>query len=294
MSVDVASETAVADHSAAEELQVQQAGYLIELSLDWIILRASENVHRLLGESHVSLIDEPLGRFVQSQPLHDLRNLFSRLSWTTGVARAYRVRLTEDGRRVDLAFQISNGRVLLEASDSPESGHGETIGSVVGLIDGIEGASPQVVIDNAARRMRALTGYDSVTYVDAGGTVRSESRRPGISSIRRSAAITRAGEQSRLVTDVSAVPVPIFPRSGRDSAPRAARLRAPRQEERALLEADGIMATMRVPVRLRGEIVGCFECDHCAPRRADLELHAAAELFAQMFALRLRIAELGG
>ena len=33
MSVDVASETAVADHSAAEELQVQQAGYLIELSL---------------------------------------------------------------------------------------------------------------------------------------------------------------------------------------------------------------------------------------------------------------------
>ncbi len=59
---------------------------MLELSLDWIVLRASENIHRLLGESHVTVIDEPLGRFVQSQALHDLRNLFSRLSGTTGIA----------------------------------------------------------------------------------------------------------------------------------------------------------------------------------------------------------------
>ena len=68
--------------------RVQLAGYLLELSLDWIVLRASENAHHLLGESHVTLIDEPLGKFVQSQALHDLRNLFSRLSGTTGSGRA--------------------------------------------------------------------------------------------------------------------------------------------------------------------------------------------------------------
>jgi light-regulated signal transduction histidine kinase (bacteriophytochrome) len=82
--------------SETGELQLQPAGFLIELSLDWIVTRASENVNRLLGESHVTLIDEPLSRFVQAQALHDLRNHFSRLSGSTGVAKAYRVRLSED------------------------------------------------------------------------------------------------------------------------------------------------------------------------------------------------------
>src|SRR3982751_4303711 len=96
-------------------VRVQSGAYLLELSLDWIVLRASENVHPLLGESHVTLIDEPLGKFVHSQALHDLRNLFSKLSGTTGVGRAYAVRLTEDPDLVDIAFQVVEGRVLLEA-----------------------------------------------------------------------------------------------------------------------------------------------------------------------------------
>src|SRR5215211_2059108 len=100
---------------AVVQTGIQPGGYLLELSLDWLVLRASENIHHLLGESHVTLIDEPIGRFVQSQALHDLRNLFSRLSGTTGVARAYRVRLTHERDLVDVSFQLNDGRVLLEA-----------------------------------------------------------------------------------------------------------------------------------------------------------------------------------
>src|SRR6476646_3512028 len=98
----------------AEPSGVQSCAYLLELSPDWIVLRASENIHHLLGESHVTLIDEPLGRFVHAQPLHDLRNLFSRLSGTTGIGRAYAVRLSDDPDLVDIAFHLSGGRVLLE------------------------------------------------------------------------------------------------------------------------------------------------------------------------------------
>ena len=36
--------------SEPNELQVQPAGFLIVMSLDWIILRASENVDDFLGE----------------------------------------------------------------------------------------------------------------------------------------------------------------------------------------------------------------------------------------------------
>src|SRR5689334_2655385 len=101
-----------------QEGRIQSGAYFLELSLDWLVLRASENIHRLLDESHVTLIDEPLGRFVHAQALHDLRNLFSRLSGTTGIARAYAVRLTDDPDLVDIAFQLSDGRVLLEAIPS--------------------------------------------------------------------------------------------------------------------------------------------------------------------------------
>src|SRR3954452_2127576 len=127
---EIATETP--EQRSADDVRIQQGSYLLELSLDWIVLRASENIHHLLSESHVTLIEEPLGKFVQSQALHDLRNLFSRLSGTTGIARAYAVRLTEEHEFVDVAFQLCDGRVLLEAV--PSAGcFGECFGSVGGL-----------------------------------------------------------------------------------------------------------------------------------------------------------------
>src|SRR4029077_20842341 len=125
-----------------DDTRVQQGSYLLELSLDWIVLRASENIHHLLRESHVTLIEEPLGKFVHAQALHDLRNLFSKLSGTTGIARAYAVRLTDEHERVDIAFQLIDGRVLLEAV--PSAGiFGECFGSVGGLMAGLSNARGQ-------------------------------------------------------------------------------------------------------------------------------------------------------
>src|SRR5687767_9437001 len=135
--VDETRSPAATSPNSSDELQIQPAGFLIQLSLDWIILRASENVDDFLGESHVTLIEEPLSRFVQAQALHDLRNHFSRLSGSTGIARAYRVRLTDDRPRYDVAFQVSDGRVLLEGAPSPERGLGAAIGSVGGLVEGL-------------------------------------------------------------------------------------------------------------------------------------------------------------
>src|SRR4051794_15323190 len=148
-----------------ETARVQSCGYLLELSLDWIVLRASENVPHLLGESHVTLIDEPLGRFVHSQALHDLRNLFARLSGTTGVARAYRVRLTDDPDLFDIAFQQRSDSVTLEAVPSADEGLGETLSAVGGLAAGLARESGPALLQAAARRMRALTAYDRVTLL---------------------------------------------------------------------------------------------------------------------------------
>jgi light-regulated signal transduction histidine kinase (bacteriophytochrome) len=265
---------------AAEAVCVQSAGFLLELSLDWIVLRASENVGDFLGESHVTLIDEPLGRFVMAQPLHDLRNLFSRLSATTGIARAYGVRLTNASRRFDLAFQLSAGRVLIEGIDTRD-GFGETFSTVGGLAEGLRGLSGEALLDGAARRMRALAGFDRACITSSGRRV--ESRRGSGSGP------ALCSDLPAIVADTDSAPVPIFPRQPNDPAAAAALLRSPNAAQRDELRAAGVASTMRVPIP--GD--GCFECDSRTARSPSFELHAAAELFAQVVGMRLEIDELG-
>lgn len=264
------------------DVRIQSGAWFLELSLDWIVLRASENIHRLLGESHVTLIDEPLGRFVHSQALHDLRNLFSRLSGTTGIGRAYAVRLTDDPDLFDLAFQLSQGRVLLEAV--PTSGvYGEAYGTVGGLIAGLSNSHGQALLDGGARRMRALTGYDRVTLIC--GDQRAESSRGGFS-----APANMTADLPAIVADTQADPVPVFPRSD-DLAAANALLRAPGAEMLAPMASMGIRSSLRVAFNV-DDLQGEFRCGSRTARAPSFELHAAAELFAQLFAMRLEIDQL--
>jgi light-regulated signal transduction histidine kinase (bacteriophytochrome) len=260
--------------------RIQPSGYLLELSLDWIVLRASENIHGLLGESHVTLIDEPLGKFVQSQALHDLRNLFSRLSGTTGIGRAYGVRLTDDPEFVDVAFQLSDGRVLLEAVPSPGS-FGECFGTVGGLIAGLSNSSGQALLDGGARRMRALTGYDRVTLVC--GDSRAESSRGAFP-----AQAAMSDTLPRILCEAERAPVFVFPRQVEESSVEDALMRSCDGAALEQLLREGVRASFRVPFSV-DEISGAFRCDSRTPRHPSFELHAAAELFAQLFAMRLEI-----
>lgn len=255
---------------------IQSGGFLIELSLDWIVCRASENIHRLLGESHVTLIDEPLGNFVQAQALHDLRNLFSRLSGTTGVARAYGVRLTDgrDRELHDLAFQVARGRVLLEVVPSASESFGQAFGSIGGLIAGLSDSSGDALLDGGARRMRALTGYDRVTLF-------LEDRRAESSRGSYPAPAEPMPDLPMLVADTESDRVGVFPREADDRSIHSALMKS--ADFQSIRDA-GVRSSMRV--RFNG---GEFRCDSRRPREPNFEIHAAAELFAELFAMRLEI-----
>jgi light-regulated signal transduction histidine kinase (bacteriophytochrome) len=277
---DELDKAATAEPRTGTAAGIQPSGYLLELSLDWIVLRASENIHHLLSESHVTLIDEPLGRFVHSQALHDLRNLFSRLSATTGVGRAYSVRLTDEHQLVDVAFQLSDGRVLLEAV--PSSGcFGEYFGSVGGLIAGLANASGQALLDGGARRMRALTGFDRVTLWC--GNERSESSRGQFAG----PASLEDGLPT-IVCDAAAGSVSLFPREHCETSVADALLRSCDSGALDQLRDQGVSASLRIPFTASG-MDGEFRCDCRTPREPSFELHAAAELFSQMFAMRLEM-----
>ena len=271
----------------SNDLAIQPAGYMVQMSLDWIILRASENVDGFLGESHVTLIEEPLGRFVQAQVLHDLRNHFSRLSGSTGIARAYRVRLTDNRPRFDIAFQVSDGRVLLEAAASPQEGLGEAIGSVGGLIESLAEYRADPLLKEAARRMRALTGCDRC-LVGCGGRSAQSSRD------NSSAPSNEIPDLPAMVADTAAAPVPIFPRKPGDRSMIHALLRSPSAESLNLLRDQGIGSAVTVPLALEGQPPGVIQCASRAAREPNFELHAAAELFAQMLALRREVDRLRG
>jgi light-regulated signal transduction histidine kinase (bacteriophytochrome) len=258
---------------------IQACAYLLELSPDWIVLRASENIHHLLHESHVTMIGEPLGRFVHSQALHDLRNLFSRLSATTGIARAYAVRLTDEPDLVDVAFQLSEDRVILEAVPSAGA-FGECFGGVGGLIAGLADSRGQALLDNGARRMRALTGYDRVIVIC--GDRRAESSR----GLFQAGAVP--DQVPTIVADADEQAISVFPRNAEGSAVDHALMAGCGAAVRDQLLEAGIRASLRVPFTADGAS-GEFRCDSRTAREPCFERHAAAELFAQLFAMQLEM-----
>lgn len=256
---------------------VQPAGFLLELSGDWIVLRASENVHKFLGEYHVRMVGEPLARFTLAQPLHDLRNSLSRQRSASGIARAYRVRLTESQTYLDISFQQLDGRYLLEGVMSAES-FGASMGTISRLLDRI-GSCDEAAI---ARRMRALCGFDRVLLASSDGSLRADCSRSSFPQRRPEA----LHELPTIIADINAAPVPVHPRSPAAGAASAALMRAPSPRQVEMLQSLGVRSMLNVPVIQDDEIAGIFSCDSQLPVTPCFETHAAAELFAQVCAMQ--------
>lgn len=273
-----------------QHVEVQACGFVLELSGDWLIQRASENAHKFLGEYHVRLVGEPLSDFTMAQPLHDLRNTLARQRSSTGIARAYHVRLTDERRYFDIAFQLVDGRIILEGVPASEGSFGEALGSVSRLIDGLAG-DRQTLFEGAARRMRAMTGFDRAVLSLHGEEHVAESSRGSF------APLNVPGGTSALpsiIVDASAQTIPMFPRHKQDGALRHALLRSPGAAQLKALRDQGVRSMLNVPLIRDGNTIGCFSCDNRTVLHTSFEMHAAAELFAQMFAMRLEIEELNG
>ena len=257
---------------------IQSAGFLLELSPDWLVLRASCNAHAFLGEYHQRLVGDPISEFTMAQPLHDLRNSLARQRSSSGIARAYRVRLFDQPERYDFAFQSVDSTILLEGLASTDEGVGDYLGSVSRLVEGLQGGDRKRMMEGAARRMRALTGFDRATLTI--GDEQVESARGAMTELQVQ------GELPPIVADAGQDTVALFPDRPGDPV-ASALLRAPSGDQVEALRSAGVASVLRVPVSVDGETVGSFECDNRNARPPSFELHAAAELFAQIFGMLL-------
>jgi light-regulated signal transduction histidine kinase (bacteriophytochrome) len=257
-------------------VRVQSAGFVLVLSPDWLILRASENTHAFFGAYHQRMIGEPLSEFTMAQPLHDLRNSLARQQGASGISRVYRVRLVNEPRYFDIAYQQAAGRILLEGMECAPDSSSSGLGAVSRLVDGLTG-DRRHLLEQAARRMRALTGFDRCTLRVADDEVTS-SRGPF-------APLPELDDLPPMLVDAAEPSVALFPLAQPGGAAGRALLRAPSEEELSALRAEGVHAALSIPVRIDGKAVGYFRCDNRALIRPSFELHGAAELFSQVFAM---------
>ena len=211
---------------------IQPIGFLLALTSDWLIARASDNAARFIAYSPEDLIGRPLSDFFMAKSIHDLRNRSALLRGPDAVERLFDAELVA-GKRFDIAIHVSNGAVIIEAE--PASGeHGDATGMVRSMIARLDQAADfETFFREGARQVRALIGFDRVMVYrfapDGSGEVVAEACKPGIgnfmglrypaSDIPVQARALYLRNLIRIITDVNAVPVPITPQRDERGAP---------------------------------------------------------------------------
>lgn len=287
---------------------IQPIGFLIALSSDWMIARASANVGEFLGEDSESLLGRPLSEIFPAETIHALRNRVAMLRGPDAVERLFGCQIRGDGEHFDLAIHLSGGQIVIEA----EPGSRET-GDATGTVRSMMARLDQVAdipdfLNEGARQVRALTGYDRVMVYrfdgDGSGEVVAEACRRGIGSflglhypatdIPAQARELYKRNLLRIITDVNAEPVPIVPaldENGRPLDLSLSVLRSVSPIHIEYLRNMGVGASMSISIVVEGRLWGLFACHHYSPRVIPFERRSVAELFAQMFAMRLESRE---
>lgn len=287
---------------------IQPVGFLLALTADWIVKRASANLADFLGVSPDEVIGQPLTESFSGKSIHDLRNRSAMLRTADSVERLFGVELMPDRGRFDVAIHLSAGQVVIEAE--PSAGE---VGDVTGMVRSMITRLDQCADLNAffregARQVKALIGFDRVMVYrfspDGSGEVVGEACKPGIgrflglhypaSDIPAQARTLYTRNLLRIIADVDATPVPVVPQLDEAGEPldlSLSVLRSVSPIHIEYLKNMGVAASMSISIIVEGRLWGLFACHHYSPRCPTFDRRSVAELFAQMFSMRLESRE---
>ncbi|RIY00266.1 GAF domain-containing protein [Aureimonas flava] len=287
---------------------IQPVGFLLALTSDWMVARVSANVERFLGLAPDAMLGRPFMDFVPGDTVHALRNRMAVLRGPNAVERMARCVLVEGGDPFDVALHVSVGQLVLEAEPSAnETGDiGGTVRSMISRLDQCEDMS--AFFREGARQVRALLGYDRVMVYrfsgDGSGEVVAESCRAGIGKfmgLRYPATDIPAQARDlykrnllRIISNVRGDTVPIVPRLDERGQPLDLSLSVLRSVSPIHLEYlrnMGVDASLSISIIVGGKLWGLFACHHYAPKWPAVSSRSVAELFAQMFSMRLESRE---
>jgi light-regulated signal transduction histidine kinase (bacteriophytochrome)/CheY-like chemotaxis protein len=287
---------------------IQPIGFLIALSSDWVVARVSANIGEFLGGTAEDKIGRPLAELLPPAAIHGLRNRMAMLRGPDSVERIFGCHMIAGCAPFDVALHVAGGQIVIEAEPGSEE-HGDATSTVRSMIMRIDQTGDLPAFFNeGARQVRGLTGYDRVMVyrfaADGSGEVVAESCKPGIGSflglhypatdIPVQARHLYRRNLLRTISDVNAEPVPIVPLLDENRAPldlSLSTLRAVSPIHIEYLKNMGVGASMSISILVEGRLWGLFACHHYSPRCLTFERRSVAELFAQMFAMRLESRE---
>src|SRR6201994_336827 len=111
---------------------IQPIGFLIAVTTDWLVARASANVGDFIGRGPKDLIGNPLAEFLLPKAVHDLRNRIGMLRGPDAVERLFSCELVK-GAFFDVMIHLSGAHIVIEA-ERGEDQITDTTGTVKSLI----------------------------------------------------------------------------------------------------------------------------------------------------------------
>lgn len=279
------------NHSSGARAEIQPCGFLVVLGQDWRVAHVSDNIGDHFADCGARMVGQPLAEHFGAAAVHSLRNQLALMRDPQGSARLFSLFLAGVPKPFDVALHFHAGLILLEALPAARVEAGDPAGTVRQLAQRLDGCETVTdLLQRGAHCLRALTGYDSVTLFR----------------------LDAAGRGARIAEDARGepVPAPFCPAADLRILADAARGHTsldppapPGLVERALLrpwpagEADSAVpgeaaACLALPLVSAGTPWGVALCLNRAARQPTLERIAAAELFADLLAMRAELCAL--
>ncbi|EJC80933.1 bacteriophytochrome (light-regulated signal transduction histidine kinase) [Rhizobium leguminosarum bv. trifolii WSM2297] len=287
---------------------VQPFGFLLAISSDWIVTRASANLAEFLGIAQPDALGRPVTSLITPESLHTIRNKLTTLRGFD-VEHIFGVALTSGQDRFDLAVHMNEGGVIIEGERCQEGRRDASSLSMRSMMSRLDHTETmEAFFRDGARQARALTGFDRVMvyrFDESGsGEVVAEAARAGIGSflglhypasdIPVQARALYLRNLFRIIADVDAVPVAILPELDENGQPldlSMSVLRSVSPIHIEYLKNMGVGASLSISIVVDGKLWGLFACHHYGPRLPSAQSRSTAELFGQMFASRLESRE---
>jgi light-regulated signal transduction histidine kinase (bacteriophytochrome)/CheY-like chemotaxis protein len=292
--------------------RIQSFGFLLAMTRNWVITRASANLAAMLGVEPQYALGLTLDSLLDRESLHEIRNRMTGLSVTGGVERMYGLKLVDGRSAFDIAIHYADDMCILE-------------GEPAGLDKGMDAASLvrkmvarlntlpsfDAFHRDAARQVRSLTGFDRIMIyrfaTDGAGEVIAEVTKSGMESylglhypasdIPSQARALYLRNSFRIIADVRAATIPLVCLSEQSVEPLDLSLAVTRAVSPVHIEYLGNMgvgASMSISVIVEGRLWGLIACHHNKANLPTFVTRTAAELFGQMYSMtlesRLRIA----
>ncbi|MGH6728962.1 MAG: GAF domain-containing protein, partial [Sphingomicrobium sp.] len=246
-----------------------------------------------IADCDKNIAGQPLSEVFGASAVHALRNQLSLLRSPQGTARLFSLALAGSPRPIDTGMSRMGDTILLEAVPAAPD-PGDPIGTVralAALLDRHVGLAE--LLGEGARQLRALTGFERVTifrYTDDGQAEQIAHEARGKHG---APAPPEESDGLRMIGDVGSDPVPVDPPPG-DGLLSSCLLRFPSKRECAEARANNAVASLTLPLRSRGRDWGVALCLNSGPKRPMLDRIAAAELFADLLAMRAELCALRG